>query len=190
MECLLLVGKMPTSCCVVGCSNRHSTSSNLNFYRFLKDNDRRRMWFAFVCRQNHDGTPWEPDDGDRLCSQHFLSGSKSDLPTDPDYVPSVNPGKENAHSGSGSSVARFQRAQRHSRAAFTEMVEAEATDQHHKLLLSAVIHDHGTLAKTGSECCLDREGLIVKPPSHSELMEVGERDKIISVDIGMFHNLC
>ena len=105
-------------------------------------------------------------------------------------MPSVNPGKENAHSGSGSSVARFQRAQRRSRAAFMEMVEAEATDQHHKLLLSAVIHDHGKLAKPGSECCLDRERLIVKPPGHSELMEVSERDKIILVDIGMFRNLC
>ena len=62
---------------------------------------------------------------------------------------------------------------------FTEMVEAEATDQHHKLLLPAVIHDYETLAKTGSECCLDRERLIVKPPGHSELTEFSEYDKII-----------
>ena len=70
-----------------------------------------------------------------------------------------------------------------------EMVEAETTDQH-KLFLSAVVHDHGKLAKPGSECCFDRERLIVKPPGHSELMEVSERDKIILVDIGMFRNLC
>ena len=106
------------------------------------------------------------------------------MPTDPDYVPSVNPGKENAVSpGSSSSMARFQRAQRRSKAALVEKMGVEAMEQQHKLLLSAVIHDHGTLAKPGFECCDER--LTVKAPGHSEFMKIGELDKIISVDIGM-----
>ena len=105
------------------------------------------------------------------------------MPTDPDYVPSVNPGKENAVSpGSSSSMARFQRAQRRSKAALVEM-GVEAMEQQRKLLLSAVIHDHGTLAKPGFECCDERP--TVKAPGHSEFMKIGELDKIISVDIGM-----
>ena len=57
-------------------------------------------------------------------------------------------------------------------------------DEHqHKLLLSAVIHDHGTFAKPGFECCDER--LTVKAPGHSEFMKIGELDKIISVNIGM-----
>ena len=179
-----MVGNMPTSCCVIGCSNRHSSSSDLHFYRFPRDPDRRRMWLSFICRRNQDGTPWEPGDGDRVCSQHFLSGSKSNVPTDPDYVPSVNPGKENVVSpGCSSSVARFQRAQRRSRATLVKKVGVEAMEQQRKLLLTAVQHDHGTLAKPGSEYCDER--LTVKAPGHCELMEVSERDKIISVDIGM-----
>ena len=47
---------------------------------------------AFLCLPPKSCTPWEPGNGDRVCSQHFLSGSKSNVPTDPDYVTSVNPG--------------------------------------------------------------------------------------------------
>ena len=175
---------MPTSCCVIGCTNRHRSCSDVHFYRFPKDPDQRRTWLSFVCRQNHDGTPWEPGNGDRVCSQHFLSGLKSNVPTDPDHVPSVNPGKENAISpGSSSSMARFQRAQRRSKVALVEKMGVEAMEQQRKLLLSAVIHDHGTLAKPGFECCDER--LTVKAPGHSEFIKIGELDKIISVDIGM-----
>jgi hypothetical protein len=108
------------------------------------------------------------------------------VPTDPDYAPSVNPGKENAVSpGCSSSMARFQRAQRRSKTALVEKMGAEAMEQQRKLRLSAVIHDHGTLAKHGLECCDER--LTVKAPGHSEFMKIGELDKIISVDIGMLY---
>ena len=56
-------------------------------------------------------------------------------------------------------------------------------EQQRNLLLSAVIHDHGTLAKPGFKCCDER--LTVKAPGHSEFIKIGELDKIISVDIGM-----
>lgn len=183
---------MPTSCCVIGCSNRHSRNSGLHFYRFPKDPDRRRMWLAFVCRQNQDGTPWEPGDGDRVCSLHFLSGSKSDIPTDPDYVPSLHTGREKTTTTttsdiSSSAVARFQRVQRCSMAAQTALAEAEAVKKRHKRLLSAVMYDHGSLARHDSE---RQEELIVKPPGHSELLCTSEHDYIISAEIGVFRRSC
>ena len=33
----------------------------------------------------------------RLCSEHFISGSKSDDPTDPDFHPSVFPSAKSSH---------------------------------------------------------------------------------------------
>ncbi len=55
--------------------------------------------------------------------------------------------------GCSSSIARFQRAQRHSKAALVEKMGVEAMEQQWKLPLTAVIHYHGTLAKCGLECC-------------------------------------
>ncbi len=81
---------MPTTCCVVNCHARHSRGAITRFYRFPKDPDRRRQWLAFVCRRNHDGSSWEPGDGDRVCSHHFIAGKKSNLPAAPDYVPSLH----------------------------------------------------------------------------------------------------
>ena len=73
---------MLTTCCVVNCNKRHSASSNVRFYRFLKDPDRRRRWLAFVSRRNRDGSPWMPGQGDRaqvkitymlhICDIHML----------------------------------------------------------------------------------------------------------------------
>ena len=111
----ILVGKMPNTCVVVKCYNRHSKHSKTSFYHFPTDVDRRRKWVAFVSRRNTDGSPWQPSDGDQICSDHFVSKEKSDVPSDPNYVPLVYPEeKENSDDTSGkgaSSVARFERAQ-------------------------------------------------------------------------------
>ena len=40
-----------------------------------------------VCFQNDDGTPWVLGDGDDVYSRHVISGSKSNVPSDLDYVP-------------------------------------------------------------------------------------------------------
>ena len=80
---------MPTTCVVVNCFNRHYKDSTIKFYRFPVDSDRRRQWVAFVSRRNEDGSPWQPKDGDRICSDHFILKQKSDIPTNPDYVPSI-----------------------------------------------------------------------------------------------------
>ena len=80
---------MPTTCAVVGCHNRQSKYSKLSFCRFPKEEERHRRWIAFVSRKNSDGLAWEPGNGDRICSQHFIKGKKSDLYTNPNYVPSI-----------------------------------------------------------------------------------------------------
>ena len=184
-EALALVGKIPTSSYVIGCSNRHSRSSTLYFYRFPKNCERRRLWLAFVCWQNQDGTPWEQGHGNRVCSEHFLSGSKSDAPTDPDYVPSVKAGieKNKDCSSSGAAVrARFQRAQRRSIAAHTAMVEAEAIEKQLRWLVTTAKHDHGGLARNDSERVGD---VIAKPVGHSELTTTCTCENVtISAEIG------
>ena len=81
---------MPTSCCVVGCTNRHCKDVPYRFYRFPKDSDRRQRWVAAVRRVNIDGSAWQPSAGDRVCSVHFTSGEKNDNPTHPGYVPTLN----------------------------------------------------------------------------------------------------
>ena len=80
---------MPTICVVVGCHNRHSKQCGLQFYRFPTDKDCRQLWIAFVSRRNPDGSAWQPGSGDRVCSDHFVSRKKSDLPGLPDFVPSI-----------------------------------------------------------------------------------------------------
>ena len=87
-------------------------ASLISFYRFPTDSERRHRWICFVSRQNPDGTPWKPVEGDRLCSEHFISKKKSDLPNNPDYVPSVYP--ETIAKKSGANVSSLARLNEHS----------------------------------------------------------------------------
>ena len=94
--CAILVGKfnkliveMPTTCVVVNCHNRQHKGCNISFYRFPVDHDRCRKWVGFVSCQNEDGSPWQPGYSDRICSDHFILIKKSDIPNNPDYVPSI-----------------------------------------------------------------------------------------------------
>ena len=79
----ILIGKMPTMCVVVKCYNQHSKHSKRSFYRFPTDVNHHRKWVAFVSRRNADGSPWQSSDGDHICSDHFVSKEKSDVPSDP-----------------------------------------------------------------------------------------------------------
>ena len=88
---------MPTTCAVVNCTKQHSTKKKTGFYRFPsaeKYPGLRRQWLAFVSRKNPDGSPWKPGTRDCVCSEHFISGWRSMVPLDPDYVPSVYPQKK------------------------------------------------------------------------------------------------
>uniref|UniRef100_A0AAQ4PQM5 THAP domain-containing protein 1 n=1 Tax=Gasterosteus aculeatus aculeatus TaxID=481459 RepID=A0AAQ4PQM5_GASAC len=65
---------MVHTCVVAGCRNRRTPGTPLSFYRFPRDPERKRRWIAAVNRRG-----WEPNDGSRLCSTHFLSGTSGTL---------------------------------------------------------------------------------------------------------------
>ncbi|XP_031168959.2 uncharacterized protein LOC116059833 isoform X2 [Sander lucioperca] len=85
---------MVHSCCAPGCqSYRGKYNERKSFYRIPKDPGRRRKWIAAIKRArstNSQPGTFEPNNKIyRLCSDHFISGKKSDNPLSPDYVPSV-----------------------------------------------------------------------------------------------------
>ena len=75
---------MPKNCCAVGCSNVYKKGCGLPFYHFPVDPDRRRRWIAAVDRKG-----WEPTEYTWICSEHFITGTKSNNPLAPNYVPSI-----------------------------------------------------------------------------------------------------
>jgi len=106
---------MPTTCVVVGCNNRKSKQSHVSFYRFpnrKEEEERRLKWIAFVSRKNSDGSAWKPSKGSRLCSDHFITGKKSDKCTNPDYIPSVKANTSPTPTECNAALSRFQRASR------------------------------------------------------------------------------
>ena len=103
---------MQTTCAVFSCHNRQTRKIKQNFYRIPKDSDCPWQWLAFIGRKNKDGSPWKPGRGDHVCSDHFLSKQKSDLPTNPDYVPSVRAVQDIPCVNEGA-VAHFEPLKRH-----------------------------------------------------------------------------
>jgi len=141
---------MPTACVVYGCNNRHSKGCGISFYHFPPVVERRRQWIAFVNRRNPDGTTWQPGKDDRLCSDHFIRNEKSDIPINPDYVPTIKPNTDQ-QAASKDSVARYERAKHRSQASeqarrVVEM-EREATLARRHALYEAFKHDHGLYCK-------------------------------------------
>uniref|UniRef100_A0A1A8PLH0 Si:dkey-56d12.4 n=3 Tax=Nothobranchius TaxID=28779 RepID=A0A1A8PLH0_9TELE len=93
------------ACCVAtGCSNR-SNRKDLSFYRFPKDLERRTLWISAVNRGQ-----WEPTEYSRLCSQHFISGEKSNDPQSPDYVPSLFGSDKTQKSSKQRAAKRIERS--------------------------------------------------------------------------------
>ncbi|XP_026745588.1 uncharacterized protein LOC113506943 [Trichoplusia ni] len=81
------------SCCVINCKNT-SGNSQCKFYIFPKAAwkiDQRIKWIAAVKRKNDDGSPWHPKPDDKICSDHFIGGKKSDAQASPSYVPMILP---------------------------------------------------------------------------------------------------
>ena len=100
-------------CSAVECSNSRlrDSSRGIKFYRFPKDTIRRNRWITLVNRKEPSGSLWNPDTYSRLCSEHFLSGKKSEEPDDPDYEPSIF-GTRHVKPKKPSDLARFNRRKR------------------------------------------------------------------------------
>ena len=93
-----------THCAVVGCKKKQKSGCDRSFYRFpAHPEERRRRWIAALHRQRKDGSFWSPGPGCRVCSDHFISGKKSDDPLHPDYVPTQRLGQDNSFVLSSSS---------------------------------------------------------------------------------------
>ena len=75
---------MVKKCCAVGCHNAYRKDSGIHFYRFPTDPERRSKWIAAVSREN-----WQPNEYSWLCSEHFVSGEKSNNPLAPNYIPTL-----------------------------------------------------------------------------------------------------
>ena len=75
---------MTKSCCAVGCHNKYKKGSRIQFYHIPADPDCRAQWIATIGHKD-----WSPSEFTWLCSEHFVSKSKSNNPLSPDYVPSV-----------------------------------------------------------------------------------------------------
>lgn len=65
---------MVHTCVVSGCRNRRTPGTALSFYRFPRDPERKQRWVDAVNREG-----WQPNDGSRLCSTHFISGMMTAL---------------------------------------------------------------------------------------------------------------
>lgn len=98
---------MVKNCCTVGCSNVYRKGSGIKFYRFPSDPEQKSKWIATVRREN-----WMPNEHTWICSQHFVTGAKSNNPLAPNYVPSLfeyvdSPGKRRLEGG----MDKFHRRQ-------------------------------------------------------------------------------
>ena len=167
---------MPTTCAVIGCYNRQRKGVYRGFYRIPKEPGRRRRWLAFINHRNEDGKPWIPGNGDRVCSDHFISRKKSDIPTNPDYIPSVPVAEERR---ADLACARFERAQRRDMQKKDKEREAEQRILVHQQNVLALHHDHDYGVKVGKS-----EELIEELPREihdTTVYEVG-----IPVEVGKF----
>ena len=129
MEIVTLVGKLCS--CVV------------QYYRIPTEPERCCCWLAFTNRKNEDGTPWRPGTGDHVCSDHFVSGKKSDISSHPDFVPSVPASASvQKRQGPSSICARFERVKNRAKKKRKQEREAKECVQEQQHNLSVLLHDH------------------------------------------------
>ena len=76
---------MVKNCCAVGCNNTYRKGSGIHFYRFPRDPERKAKWISAVRRAEN----WTPTEYSWLCSEHFISGKKSNNPLAPNYIPTI-----------------------------------------------------------------------------------------------------
>ena len=75
---------MPKYCCAANCSNVFTNGSEVKFYRFPLDPEQKAKWIAAINRKD-----WYPTEYSWICSEHFVSGEKSNNQFAPNYVPTI-----------------------------------------------------------------------------------------------------
>ena len=75
---------MPKYCCAANCTNVFKKGSEVHFYRFPSDPERKAKWIAAINRKD-----WYPTEYSWICSEHFVSGEKSNNQFAPNYVPTI-----------------------------------------------------------------------------------------------------
>ena len=147
---------MVVSCCVTGRSKRFDKEDSFDFHIFSKTEPRTTLWKnAFRRKDPITGGDWEPPSHPSLCTQHFISGRKSDDPNHPDYVPSINLGYDNTSSSSSSAAMdRYDRAARRSNAREQEEEEGEVDD------VDFVVETPLDIANKEIECLLEEKAAL------------------------------
>ena len=82
-----LTMKQPTArggftCCVPHCFSNSKKEKTLSFYRIPKDKTFRKIWLHKISRKD-----FQPTDGHRVCSAHFVDGKKTYMNNVPLIVP-------------------------------------------------------------------------------------------------------
>ena len=73
-------------------SNPRSTDEpKPRFFSYpARNREQREAWLSIVRRKN--GSDWVPRTSDRICSNHFISGSYSTRRDQANYIPTLNVG--------------------------------------------------------------------------------------------------
>ncbi|XP_075535522.1 uncharacterized protein LOC142571118 [Dermacentor variabilis] len=119
-----------TNCCVVGCNSTYSNSPGTKFYRFPSrpyEAERRQSWITLVRRQRDDGSNWTPAAHSRICSKHFVGGTKSNEEGHPAYFPSIFPAAYKTSTGPVSSD-RYARKRKRQEQKMEEALQIPSCD--------------------------------------------------------------
>ena len=72
LQLLVTIADMVRSCSALGCTNRDSEASRskgIKFYRFPKNEEKRKLWLKALEREDFD-----PSESAAICSIHFVGG--------------------------------------------------------------------------------------------------------------------
>ena len=75
---------MVKRCCALVVIMHTGKARGFALYRFPRDPERRSKWIATISREN-----WQQNEYSWICSEHFLSGEKSNNPLAPNYIPTL-----------------------------------------------------------------------------------------------------
>ena len=135
--------------------------------------------------------PWKPGEGGRLCSEHFVSKKKSNLPNNPDYVPSVYPETlaKSSCAANASSLAHFEWVQWRSTTSEMEWLATEREEESNILFvqraLKAFKDDHGCYCKASTEQpCEAVEQVVVCQPNRLSSSGAEQQSLCIPAEAG------